>query len=169
MSLCIYWFIQPRTTHVISSSEQHITTSVLSIHISNTYRRSGWFSTATRLRTERSRNLSWQMKRRFFSPKRPDRKWGPPSLLLNAYGGQSDRNLKLVTHLNQCRSEDRCICTSDPLIRFLACLGTNAQLPYLGLKMVCLLTAVFQRVNLIIHSVCKLQHFNIITYTPFSA
>lgn len=62
-------------------------------------RRSGWFSTATRLRTERSRNLSWQMKRRFSSPKRPDWKWGPSSLLLNAYRGQSDRNMKLVTHL----------------------------------------------------------------------
>jgi hypothetical protein len=36
----------------------------------------------------------------FFSPSHPDRLWGPPNLLSNGYRGQSDRGVKLTTHLH---------------------------------------------------------------------
>jgi hypothetical protein len=35
----------------------------------------------------------------FSSPRRPDRLWGPSSLLSNGHQGQSDRGVKLTTHL----------------------------------------------------------------------
>jgi hypothetical protein len=35
----------------------------------------------------------------FFSPRRPDQFWSPPSLLSNGYRGESALGVKLTTHL----------------------------------------------------------------------
>jgi hypothetical protein len=44
----------------------------------------------------------------FYSPRRPDRLWGPPSLLSNGYRGLSGREVKLTTHLKVVPRSRKC-------------------------------------------------------------
>jgi hypothetical protein len=69
----------------------------------------------------------------FSTPPRPDRRWGPPSLLSNEYqglfpSGQSGRGAKLTTHLHPVpRSKNVWRYTSTPQYAFIAWCSVTAQ------------------------------------------
>jgi hypothetical protein len=74
-------------------------------------------------------------RRCFFSPKRPHRLWGSPTLLFSGYrglffGGQSSRCLGLADHSPPTSAEvknERCF-TSAPPYAFTTCVGTTLPL-----------------------------------------